>query len=296
MNRKINKNLATIIGDNTSGSAAIRESLAGLFKEILLIESTSDSEAASMLRGAAEKAFKSHQSMAAIYHLCKFINTQLKNKTKKTPFKASVLGALGAYCSKIRTDENKLFENGAKIIKDKMVILTYSYSTAVLQILKLASLQGKNFSVICPESRPAFEGVRFAEEIAKQKIKTTLIVDAAIYGAIKSCDMILVGADTVTTDGIINKTGTEWIATSAKALKKPAYSAFTIEKVLPSPHSKKIKILNKPSYEVYKGKVKSIEVENRYFDITPLHEFSGFITEMGAMTEKEITNILKGLK
>jgi len=296
MNRKINKNLAALIADNTSGSAAIRERLAGLFKEILLDESYSNSEAASMLRDAAERAFKSHQSMAAIYHLNKFVENQLKNKTKKADLKSSMLRELGAYCSKIRADENKLFKNGAKIIKDKMVILTYSYSTAVLQILKIASSQEKNFSVICPESRPAFEGVRFAEEIARQKIKTKLIVDAAIYGAIKSCDMILLGADTVTMDGIINKTGTEWIASSAKGLKKPAYSAFTSEKLLPLPYSKKIKILNKPPHEVYKGKIKLIEVENRYFDITPISEFSGFITERGAMTAKEINNILRELK
>lgn len=296
MELKIKKSLAAIIADNTSGSAAIREKLAGLFKEMLIIESIADSEAASMLRDAVEKAFKSHQSMAAIYHLCRFVENQLKNKTRKSDFKSSMLKELSSYCSKIRADENQLFTNVAKIIKDKTVILTYSYSTAVLQILKLASLQGKNFSVICPESRPAFEGVRFAEEIARRKIKTKLIVDAGIYGAIKSCDMILVGADTVTTEGIINKTGTEWLVSSAKTLKKPVYSAFTSEKLLPLPYSKKIKILNKPSYEVYKGKIKSIEVENRYFDITPISEFSGFITEMGVMTAKEIDNILKGLK
>ncbi|GAG54283.1 unnamed protein product, partial [marine sediment metagenome] len=78
---------------------------------------------------------------------------------------------------------------------------------------------GKNFNIICTESRPANEGFCLAEKLGKEEIKVKLIVDSASFSLLPEIQLILVGADALSTQGLVNKIGTLGLALAAKKFK-----------------------------------------------------------------------------
>ncbi|UCH72037.1 MAG: hypothetical protein JSW62_00350, partial [Thermoplasmatales archaeon] len=77
--------------------------------------------------------------------------------------------------------------------------------------LKFAKDNKKIFSVVCTESRPINEGVKLARILGKNDIKVKLVVDSAVFNFIPDANIILVGSDAITINGLINKIGTKGI-------------------------------------------------------------------------------------
>lgn len=77
--------------------------------------------------------------------------------------------------------DSLISRNTLKLTKNNSTIITHSYSSTVLNSLVYAKKSGRNFIVICTESRPINEGVKLAEKLGKNKIKVKLIVDPALF-------------------------------------------------------------------------------------------------------------------
>ncbi|MBS7619882.1 ribose 1,5-bisphosphate isomerase, partial [Candidatus Bathyarchaeota archaeon] len=90
---------------------------------------------------------------------------------------------------------------GSKRILDGDCILTHCHSSTVNDMLKLAKRNGSSFSVIVTETRPLYQGRITARELIEAGIETTLIVDSAARSFIKSVDLVIVGADAITSEG-----------------------------------------------------------------------------------------------
>ena len=100
-------------------------------------------------------------------------------------------------------------EIGAKRIQDGDVILTHCNSSAALSVIKTAHRQGKKFRVYATESRPWRQGILTVNELAKEGIDITLIIDSAVRSVMKNVTKVFVGADTITSHGtLVNKIGT----------------------------------------------------------------------------------------
>ena len=54
-------------------------------------------------------------------------------------------------------------EIGAKRIRSGMLVFTHCHSSTVTRTLAKAKAEGKEFSVICTETRPAFQGRKTAK-------------------------------------------------------------------------------------------------------------------------------------
>ncbi len=180
----------------------------------------------------------------------------------------------------LQADRNNMIATGESYIHDGDTYMTFSQSSNVSQIFLRAKQAGKNFQVICPESRPVNEGSSLAETLNKAEIDITLIVDAAIYSQIKSCNGVFVGADIVTEKWWANKTGTSFVCLAAQKFGVPVWSCIEIIKII---DSKGISFnpREKPSSEVYDG---SLTVSNLYFEQMPLDWLSGLITGIGVLT------------
>lgn len=110
----------------------------------------------------------------------------------------------------------KIARIGANQIKSGDVIMTHCNSSAVIGILKEAHKRGIEFKVYATESRPWRQGILTVKELAEAGIDTTLIIDSAVRLVMEKVDMVLVGADTITSHGVlINKIGTSQIALAA---------------------------------------------------------------------------------
>lgn len=121
------------------------------------------------------------------------------------------------YQKKMEKNAETLMDYGAKLIEDKMTLLTICHSSTVVGIFKRAADLGKDFQVISCETRPLFQGRKTAEDLAKAKIPVTQIVDSAAASVIRKANIVFVGADAVSARGdLYNKVGTAMVAHLAR--------------------------------------------------------------------------------
>ena len=181
---------------------------------------------------------------------------------------------------------NTIKKIGSKKIKSGMIVYTHCHSSTVIDILKNAKKQGKNFKVYNTETRPLFQGRKTAKELARKGIKVTHFIDSGMRMAIKEADIILLGADVITSESkVINKIGSELVAEIAKNFDIPLYICTNSWKY----DSKTIfgfdeKIEKRHKKEVWKNAPKNIKISNYAFEIIKPELITGIISELGIYT------------
>ncbi len=180
----------------------------------------------------------------------------------------------------------KVAEYGAEKIKNGDIVFMYSMSSTVWRILRCAKAQGKSFSVIVTESRPANEGLWTVTEMAKSGIPVSVGIDASIGELVPQSDVVFVGADAISSHGYsLCKTGTYPTALVARAHGVPFYIAADTLKFDSST------LLGLPfrSDPIQRHEVLSPEypeqarVVGHLFDETPPELVTAIVTEMGLM-------------
>ncbi|MBC7130943.1 ribose 1,5-bisphosphate isomerase [Candidatus Bathyarchaeota archaeon] len=186
-------------------------------------------------------------------------------------------------------------EIGAKRIKDNMVVFTHCHSSTVTHILKKAKEQGKSFKVICTETRPLFQGRITAEELAEAGIKTTLIVDSAARYFMNRADIVLVGADAITSEGnVINKIGTSAIALIAREARTPFYVASELLKFDPiTMYGDYEEIEERNPKEIWENPPSGLDIRNPAFDVTRREFIHGIICEEGIISPHSIVEVIR---
>ncbi len=125
-------------------------------------------------------------------------------------------------------------EIGANRIQNNSVVFTHCHSSTVNHLFAKAKADGKNFKVICTETRPAFQGRITAKKLVDLGIETTFIVDSAARTFMSKVDAIFVGADAITSEGnVVNKIGTSSIAVLAMEARTPFYVVTELLKFNP---------------------------------------------------------------
>jgi len=173
------------------------------------------------------------------------------------------------------------------LVPEGSTILTYSYSSTVLEALRSLKKEGKNFDVICSESRPMLEGVALAEKLGLEGIPVRLTTDAALLGLLSECQMVFVGADSLSDMGLVNKVGTSGLAMAAKERGVDFFTLCGKEKLSPGGRLDHI-YEPKDWRELVPEEMTNVTVINHYFDLTPLKYITGVITEEGIKRPDEI--------
>jgi len=181
-----------------------------------------------------------------------------------------------------KSDE-KIAEIGAKKINNGGVIFTHCHSSAVIEILKKAKKQGKRFQVHNTETRPLFQGRKTAKELALAGIPVVHYVDSAARLALKHADLMLIGADAISSEGkIINKIGSELFAEYADKQGIPIYSCMDSWKFDPKTiFGYEEKIEEREGKEVWATAPKGIKVDNHAFERVESELVTGVISELG---------------
>jgi len=181
---------------------------------------------------------------------------------------------------------SNIAEIGAKEIPKGATVLTHCHSNTVMAILKRSHELGKGISVICTETRPLYQGHRTAKELSEAGLPVTMIVDSAVESFMDKADLVLVGADAVTSSGdLFNKIGTAGIARIAYDHDKKFYSAAELHKYDPLTRWGIMeKIEERDLKEVADPKeFKGVRIRNPAFDMTAAKFISAYITEMGVL-------------
>lgn len=175
---------------------------------------------------------------------------------------------------------------GCRLIMDHHVILTHSASSVVESILDEARRQKKRYRLICTESRPLREGAAMAERLAKAGVKVRLIPDADIARAVEDCHFVLTGTDRFTETSFINKTGTHAVASLAYQFNKPLYVAGESDKVLLK-RTYPVRFAQNAPEELHENNHANLQVDNVYFEETPIRYAAKVILEDGVFELKE---------
>jgi len=200
----------------------------------------------------------------------------------------------------------KMGKHGAELIEDGDVVLTHcnagslatvDYGTA-LGVVRAAIEEGKNVKVIACETRPRLQGAKLTcYELMRDNIPVTLITDTMV-GYVMSkglVDKVVVGADRIVRDAVLNKIGTYNVAVLAFEHGIPFYVAAPTSTMDQSHSSEEAIIEERNPNEVTNVRSERIAPEgvkvlNPAFDITPLEYVDAVITEEGILYPEVLLN------
>jgi len=195
----------------------------------------------------------------------------------------------------LEESRERIAEIGAKRIRDGMVVFTHCHSSTVTHMLRKAKENGKNFEVICTETRPVFQGRITAKEMLELGVKTTFIVDSAARSVIRKADIVVVGADALTSEGnVVNKIGTATIAVLAHEARVPFYVVSELLKFDPATLCGDYEAIEERNRnEVWEDAPKKLAVRNPAFEVTRRDFIHGLICEEGIIPPQMIVEVMK---
>jgi ribose 1,5-bisphosphate isomerase len=148
------------------------------------------------------------------------------------------------------------------------VVMTHSASATAREALIHAPAE----RVVCTVSDPIGEGRAFSEELGTAGLTTELVADEDARHAVKTVDLLLLGADTVFRNGsLVNKIKTNGLAKAAKKGRVPVVVACEVLKLAPD-----------DPYEPDEERV----------DLTPPDLIDRYVTEEGVFAPDEIAALV----
>ena len=244
------------------------------------------------LKEAQGVLFASRETEPLMRNAVRCIITQTEDSSteKVDVLRQTAFANASQFLQNLEASRERTAEIGAKRIHDGTVVFTHCHSSTVTRLLARAKAQGKNFRVICTETRPAFQGRITAKEMVELGVETTFIVDSAARSFMGSVDVVVVGADAITSEGnVVNKIGTSSIAVLANEARKPFYVVSELLKFDPDTlYGECEKIEQRSPLEVWKEAPEKLVVQNPAFDVTPNRYIHGFICEEGVISPQSI--------
>jgi eIF-2B alpha/beta/delta-like uncharacterized protein len=292
----IKNKIKKIKSDNISGSIELSTDAAEVL--IFLVENydiDSSLELINLINKTAYELIKAQPSMASIFNLGNIITLSTSNLRDIDKIKENLNKICQKFIENLKLSMKQISKTALKLLDDDITIITHSYSSTLLNTLVYAKKFGFNIKIICTESRPMNEGVKLASLLGKKGLEVKLVVDSCIYSFLQESDMIFVGADSISLNGIINKIGTCGLAISAKHYKKKFYVLCSLDKILPKEYQLIYKYKNNPR-EIISNSIKNVEAVNYYFDLTPLEFIDGFVSERGVLSKVDIQDIINNIK
>jgi ribose 1,5-bisphosphate isomerase len=227
----------------------------------------------------------------------RFINIKAQgaDTEKVAELSRLVSSAANQFLTELDSSRELIAEIGAKRIWDGMVIFTHCHSSTVTHMIAKAKNQGKNFKVICTETRPAFQGRITAKDLVDLDIETTFIVDSATRTFIGDADLVIVGADAITSEGnVVNKIGTSAIAVLAHEARKPFYVVSELLKFDPETLGGECEKIEQRSHaEVWSEASPKLTIRNPAFDVTPNRYIHGLICEEGIIAPQVVVEVMR---
>ena len=284
-----------IASDNVSGAAEILRRAAAVFS--LLGDELSHQTPLSVeedQHSVCETSIALANAQPNMSSLLRLASEALSAARAETPAETEGQGAL-----KLAADAAREFVESAadsahaaamhavNLIRDGSKLLTHSRSSTVLEALIEARRAGKHFEVIATESRPMLEGRKLAGQLSSNGIQVTVIADAAASLFIECADMIIIGADKITPENLVNKIGTKMIALAARECGLPIYAICDTSKFIAADHFAGVIRDNRNAGELWRDPPEGVAVANTYFEPTLLAYFTGVITERGALSNSE---------
>lgn len=296
MDKLIAQAIAAIAANNISGAAEIAEQGA----EVLLRRArTGEAATADAFRQellhTGWALIQAQPTMAPLVNLVNNVLWKIESGDSPRALRQAVVEVTNDFKRRLRVHEVAIAESVLPLISDGDQVLINGRSSTVRAALLHAQRAGRRFRVICAEGRPGCEGRFMASDLAAIGLPVTLVVDALAIAMVAKSRLVLVGADHLTAETLVNKAGTYGIALAARDNQVPIYALCSSEKFLPHGFSP----LPQPHWsteQVWGDAPPGVQIENVYFDHTPMHYISGIVTEQGVLPTEGIEAWLAAIK
>ena len=248
------------------------------------------------LTEAKTALFATRETEPLMRNALRWITNQVEDSDERNPTELCNLVAQTSqkFQQTLNDSRECIAEIGAKRIRNGSTVFTHCRSSTVTYMLAKVFKEGKTFEVICTETRPAFQGRITAKEMLSLGIKTTFIVDSAARSFINNADLVVVGADAITSEGnVVNKIGTGAIALMAEEARKPFYVVSELLKFDPATlYGDYERIEERSRNEVWPEAPPELNVRNPAFDVTPRDLIHGLICEEGIISPQSVAEVM----
>jgi ribose 1,5-bisphosphate isomerase len=171
----------------------------------------------------------------------------------------------------------------AKMIEENEVLMTHSLGSMIKRVFAMVS--DRSVKAIVTESRPGNEGQLLAEYLSSLKIETCYITDAQIGLWVPMADKIIIGADSILSDGtVVNKSGTSLLALVARENDVPVYVCCESFKWTET-NRDQLELEEMDPEELGLPPMDHVAARNIYFDITPAEFITAWVSELGVEYE-----------
>jgi translation initiation factor 2B subunit (eIF-2B alpha/beta/delta family) len=283
--------IEAIAADRESSASHIAVSAAHAICEICeTAEPASKDDFVELIQKTAHRLVAGQPEMASMLGL---LNQTLFAATGAPELETALLSVTRAattFADHMKNALREVVRRAKGLLPAEVRVLTHTNSGTVASTLIGAVKAGRKIKVYCHESRPRYEGKAMAARLVDAGIDVVLTVDGAAYANLRTCELVLLGADTLTEQGVINKVGSAVIAVCAQSLGLPVYILTDTTKIWPGDLGSP-PLSQHPPEEVWPDAPAGVDVNNFYFDLTPWQAISGVVTERGLLTPNEIRAI-----
>jgi translation initiation factor eIF-2B subunit delta len=283
--RHVIEMLEAIESDNRSGAAELLEKAAAVYVAASDGPEPAPETSVLFVNSISAALRKAQPGMAGLLNLVREVETAVRRPDSIGPL-ALAARAASEFAVRASRNTTAVAALAAELIAPGAVILTHSRSSTVLAGLLEAARRGQSFSLIATESRPMLEGRQLAESASGAGVQVSMIVDSAAALVMDRVDLVLVGADRVTPELVLNKIGTRLIAMSAHDLGVPIYCLADTSKFIAFQQAAQ-QNPDPPGFEVWPDHPPGISIINRYFEEVPLALFTSIVTENGSISPSD---------
>ncbi|MGM5484606.1 MAG: translation initiation factor eIF-2B [Nanobdellota archaeon] len=261
--------------------AVAREATKALYEHSKTITTDDPEKFLNYLKKASEKLIATRETEPALRNAMGYYFHKLNTKSVEK-LKTHIELKHEEILNHFRDAEKEIRVMGSRRIKNGDIVYTHCHSSTVCNILKEAKRKGIDFEVHNTETRPLYQGRKTAKELSEAGIKVTHYTDSAARHAIKKADLVLLGADAITTTKVFNKVGSELFAKEACDRDIPVLCCTDSWKVDPeSVFGFLEEIEERHRKEVWPDAPENVTIHNYAFDMINPKYITGIISELG---------------
>jgi translation initiation factor 2B subunit (eIF-2B alpha/beta/delta family) len=286
--------LQRLQADNTSGATTLGELALDILEAFAVQQSASEPhDFSAALQDLVGAVLAAQPSMAVMLNLAQQVLQACPEALPLATARRQLQQTLTAFRHDVRSSTAALCQQALAILPPQSTVLTYANSATVVAALCYAHDRGRVRRVLLSESRPAYDGRLQALALLEHGITVEYSIDMALFERLPEADAVMVGADAVFPDRLINKLGTHALAQLAQLRGVPLYSLCAASKFLPATATALWRIVDHPGEAVWPDAPTGLYISNRYFDATPLTLLRGIVSEQGLYTPETLRLLLQ---
>src|SRR5262245_39454023 len=280
--------------DNISGATTLVE-LALDILEAFATQETSQTphEFVTALETLVNAVLAAQPSMAVLINLAQQALQAYQDDLPLLTVRQHLQQTLAAFRRDLRASTEALCQRALAILPPQSTVLTYSNSATVIAALRYAYDHGCIRRVLLSESRPAYDGRPQALALLAYGMAVEYSIDMALFERLAEATVVIVGADAVFPEHLVNKLGTRALVQLAQMQGVPCFSLCAANKFLPTAATTLLRITEHPRQEVWPEAPDGLVISNRYFDTTPLALLRGIVSDQGIYTPEALRFLLQ---